>query len=276
MHYSSSSGRDEELVSYRDKVVLPNWPASNLVATQAVLFLSKNTIYFVCLLRRKYVDQQVPGIDDEEADLVRKLSCDNSSADYFADFSHKNKQFRGRPAPGSPLLPDDSSAPWYTKELKSKCQIFTALQAFLLEQEICSCVSLFVVYKCPPQAAQDLVEQRLSKRVTFAMGMFPISSLGRTAGRRRFRPVYQRFRRTRSTASDTALGDAYGELTLGSTSVAGAYTLPPNLHFPRRSADVSRAQHVGLVGQTRHGTVDLNKRLPQCTQRTQRQWILPS
>ncbi|CDJ65581.1 hypothetical protein, conserved [Eimeria necatrix] len=109
---------------------------------------------------RKYVDQQVPGIDDEEADL----------------------------------------------------------------------------------AAQDLVEQRLSKRVTFAMGMFPISSLGRTAGRRRFRPVYQRFRRTRSTASDTALGDAYGELTLGSTSVAGAYTLPPNLHFPRRSADQGYSQ----------------------------------
>lgn len=89
------------------------------------------------------------------------------------------------------------------------------------------------------QATQDLVEQRLSKRVTFAMGMFPISSLGRTAGRRRFRPVYQRFRRTRSTASDTALGDAYGELTIGSTSVAGAYTLPPNLHFPRRSTEVS-------------------------------------
>ncbi|KAL8438232.1 hypothetical protein ACSSS7_000321 [Eimeria intestinalis] len=86
-------------------------------------------------------------------------------------------------------------------------------------------------------AAQDLVEQRLSKHVTFAMGMFPISSLGRTAGRRRFRPIYQRFRRTRSTASDTALGDAYGELTVGSSSVAGAYTLPPNIHFPRRSID---------------------------------------
>ncbi|CDJ61067.1 hypothetical protein, conserved [Eimeria maxima] len=90
-------------------------------------------------------------------------------------------------------------------------------------------------------ATQDLVEQRLSKRVTFAMGMFPISSLGRTAGRRRFRPVYQRFRRTRSTASDTALGDAYGELTIGSTSVAGAYTLPPNLHFPRRSTEHGRS-----------------------------------
>ncbi|KAL8272777.1 hypothetical protein Esti_003327 [Eimeria stiedai] len=86
-------------------------------------------------------------------------------------------------------------------------------------------------------AAQDLVEQRLAKHVTFAMGMFPISSLGRTAGRRRFRPIYQRFRRTRSTASDTALGDAYGELTVGSSSVAGAFTLPPNIHFPRRSID---------------------------------------
>ncbi|KAL8430654.1 hypothetical protein Efla_005139 [Eimeria flavescens] len=94
-------------------------------------------------------------------------------------------------------------------------------------------------------AAQDLVEQRLAKHVTFAMGMFPISSLGRTAGRRRFRPIYQRFRRTRSTASDTALGDAYGELTIGSSSVAGAYTLPPNIHFPRRSGDTYVVQSRG-------------------------------
>ena len=96
------------------------------------------------------------------------------------------------------------------------------------------------------QATQDLMEQRLSKRVTFAMGMFPVSSLGRTAGRRRFRPIYQRFRRTRSTASDTALGDAYGELTIGSASVAGAYTLPPNIHFPRRGAEVRDRNETSL------------------------------
>ncbi|KAL8455037.1 hypothetical protein Emag_001164 [Eimeria magna] len=111
-------------------------------------------------------------------------------------------------------------------------------------------------------AAQDLVEQRLSKHVTFAMGMFPISSLGRTAGRRRFRPIYQRFRRTRSTASDTALGDAYGELTVGSSSVAGAYTLPPNIHFPRRSIDSYVIQAHGDSHQSPSHAISLQSSSP--------------
>ncbi|KAL8449250.1 hypothetical protein Emed_003234 [Eimeria media] len=111
-------------------------------------------------------------------------------------------------------------------------------------------------------AAQEIVEQRLSKHVTFAMGMFPISSLGRTAGRRRFRPIYQRFRRTRSTASDTALGDAYGELTIGSSSVAGAYTLPPNIHFPRRSIDSYVIQAHGDSHQSPSHAISLQSSSP--------------
>ncbi|CBZ55189.1 conserved hypothetical protein [Neospora caninum Liverpool] len=85
---------------------------------------------------------------------------------------------------------------------------------------------------------QELQEQQLAKQVTLAMGLFPFSMLGRTVGRKRFRPLYQRFRRTRSTASDTALNDSYGELTLSSAGV-GAYTLPHNLHFNRNSESLT-------------------------------------
>ncbi|PHJ23999.1 duf803 domain-containing protein [Cystoisospora suis] len=86
---------------------------------------------------------------------------------------------------------------------------------------------------------QELQEQQLAKQVTLAMGLFPFSMLGRTVGRRRFRPLYQRFRRTRSTASDTALNDSYGELTLSSAGVMGAYTLPHNLHFNRSGSETA-------------------------------------
>lgn len=88
------------------------------------------------------------------------------------------------------------------------------------------------------QPTQELQEQQLAKQVTLAMGLFPFSMLGRTVGRRRFRPLYQRFRRTRSTASDTALNDSYGELTLSSAGVMAAYTLPHNLHFNRSGSEV--------------------------------------
>ncbi|PFH34225.1 DUF803 domain-containing protein [Besnoitia besnoiti] len=114
---------------------------------------------------------------------------------------------------------------------------------------------------------QELQEQQLAKQVTLAMGLFPFSMLGRTVGRKRFRPLYQRFRRTRSTASDTALNDSYGELTLSSSGLIGAYTLPHNLHFNRTGsegpawdtrlrretgADVPRADSLGPSPFSRH------------------------
>ncbi|KYK69812.1 DUF803 domain-containing protein, partial [Toxoplasma gondii TgCatPRC2] len=114
---------------------------------------------------------------------------------------------------------------------------------------------------------QELQEQQLAKQVTLAMGLFPFSMLGRTVGRKRFRPLYQRFRRTRSTASDTALNDSYGELTLSSAGVVAAYTLPHNLHFNRGGSEslagesrgsrrevpeVARAESLGSSPFSRH------------------------
>ncbi|KAF8822201.1 DUF803 domain-containing protein [Cardiosporidium cionae] len=104
-----------------------------------------------------------------------------------------------------------------------------------------------------PEELMDLVtqehlDQQLGKQVTLGMGLFPFSMLGRTVGRRRFRNLYQRIRRTRSTASDTAM-DNDNDLSLDPRQVMGAYTLPHNLRFTRL---FSQQNTENIFGADRH------------------------
>eukprot|EP00922_Rhytidocystis_sp_ex-Travisia-forbesii_P047927 GHVS01071440.1.p1 GENE.GHVS01071440.1~~GHVS01071440.1.p1 ORF type:complete len:664 (+),score=86.36 GHVS01071440.1:232-1992(+) len=111
-------------------------------------------------------------------------------------------------------------------------------------------------------ATQEMQDKQLGSQVSLAMGLFPFSMLGRTIGRKRFRPLYQRFRRTRSTASDTALGDAHGEYTGANPhSPVAPYTLPHSLHlyrspheqpFMTRDIQQTGSPHRHLMPQTAH------------------------
>ncbi|EUD68349.1 hypothetical protein C922_01369 [Plasmodium inui San Antonio 1] len=77
--------------------------------------------------------------------------------------------------------------------------------------------------------AQVLQNKKLSKQVILNMGLFPVSLLGTTVGRKRFRPLYERFRRTRSILSDTHIGDQHCEYSID-TNIYNAYTLPYDIY----------------------------------------------
>ncbi|SBS84308.1 inner membrane complex protein, putative, partial [Plasmodium ovale curtisi] len=77
--------------------------------------------------------------------------------------------------------------------------------------------------------AQVLQNKKLSKQVILNMGLFPVSLLGTTVGRKRFRPLYERFRRTRSILSDTHIGDQHCEYSIDN-NIYNAYTLPYDIY----------------------------------------------
>ncbi|SCM23337.1 inner membrane complex protein, putative [Plasmodium chabaudi adami] len=90
--------------------------------------------------------------------------------------------------------------------------------------------------------AQVLQNKKLSKQVILNMGLFPMSLLGTTVGRKKFRPLYERFRRTRSILSDTHIGDHHCEYSIDN-NIYNAYTLPYDIYnankdsfFPNKKA----------------------------------------
>ncbi|CRG92994.1 inner membrane complex protein, putative [Plasmodium gallinaceum] len=76
---------------------------------------------------------------------------------------------------------------------------------------------------------QVLQNKKLSKQVLLNMGLFPVSLLGTTVGRKKFRPLYERFRRTRSILSDTHIGDQHCEYSIDN-NIYNAYTLPYDIY----------------------------------------------
>lgn len=82
--------------------------------------------------------------------------------------------------------------------------------------------------------AQVLQHQKLSKQVLLNMGLFPVSLLGTTVGRRKFRPLYERFRRTRSIFSDTHIGDQHCEYSIDN-NVYNVYTLPHDIYHTSKN-----------------------------------------
>ncbi|KYO02422.1 inner membrane complex protein [Plasmodium gaboni] len=76
---------------------------------------------------------------------------------------------------------------------------------------------------------QVLQNKKLSKQVILNMGLFPVSLLGTTVGRKKFRPLYERFRRTRSILSDTHIGDQHCEYSIDN-NIYNAYTLPYDIY----------------------------------------------
>ncbi|VWU49334.1 inner membrane complex protein [Hepatocystis sp. ex Piliocolobus tephrosceles] len=77
--------------------------------------------------------------------------------------------------------------------------------------------------------AQVIQHKKLSKQVILNMGLFSVSLLGPTVGRKKFRPLYERFRRTRSILSDTHIGDHHCEYSMNS-QIYNAYTLPYDIY----------------------------------------------
>ncbi|SBT71649.1 inner membrane complex protein, putative [Plasmodium malariae] len=87
--------------------------------------------------------------------------------------------------------------------------------------------------------AQVLQNKKLSKQVILNMGLFPVSLLGTTVGRKKFRPLYERFRRTRSILSDTHIGDQHCEYSTDNT-IYNAYTLPYDIYNTNKESFYSK------------------------------------
>lgn len=85
---------------------------------------------------------------------------------------------------------------------------------------------------------QVLQHQQLSKQVLLNMGLFPVSFLGTAVGRKKFRPLYERFRRTRSIFSDTHIGDQHCEYSIDN-NVYNVYTLPHDIYHIGKKKNVT-------------------------------------